>query len=158
MHLFYGNLGRKTNDDTTSAFDLFDTECTGAIDVKELRVAMRALGFDIPKEDVKALSDKIATTGKDGRICITFDSFTEAMAERILGRDSREEIAKAFSLFDEENSGKITLNTLRKIAKDLGEQMTDQELEEMIAEADGDNDGEVTLDDFVKVMQSANIY
>lgn len=141
-----------------SAFDLFDTECSGAIDVKELRVAMRALGFDVPKEETKDLSEKIATTGQDGRICITFDSFADAMSERVAGRDSREEMAKAFALFDEESTGKITLKTLKKVAKDLGEQITDQELEEMIAEADGDNDGEVTLEDFVKIMQSTNIY
>ena len=126
--------------------------------MKDLRVAMRALGFDASKEEAKALAEKIAGTGKDGRVCITFESFVDAMSERIAGRDSKEEITKAFALFDEEKNGKINLKTLKKIAKDLGETMTDQELEEMIVEADGDGDGEVTLEDFVKIMQSTNIY
>ena len=128
------------------------------MDVKDLRVAMRALGFDATKEEARALAEQIASTGKDGKIMISFDSFVEAMSERIAGRDSREEISKAFALFDEERTGKINLKTLRKIAKDLGETMTDQELEEMIAEADGDADGEVTLEDFIKIMQSTNLY
>jgi centrin-1 len=127
------------------------------MDVKDLRVAMRALGFDASKDEAKLLAEKISTPGKDGRT-ITFDAFVEAMSERIAGRDSKEEIAKAFALFDEEHTGKINLKTLKKIAKDLGETMTDQELEEMIVEADADGDGEVTLDDFVKIMQSTNLY
>lgn len=128
------------------------------IDVKDFRVAMRALGFDASKEEAKAIAEKIASMGKDGRVCITFDAFVDAMAEKIAGRDSKEEISKAFALFDEEHTGKINLKTLKKIAKDLGETMTDQELEEMIVEADGDGDGEVTLEDFIKIMQSTNIY
>ena len=141
-----------------TAFDLFDSDSSGTIDVKDLRVAMRALGFDATKEEAKALAEKIASTGKDGRICVTFDSFVEAMSERIAARDPKEEMAKAFALFDEEGTGKINLKTLKKIAKDLGETMTDQELEEMIVEADADGDGQVTLEDFVKIMQSTNIY
>ena len=128
------------------------------MDVKDLRVAMRALGFDVSKEEAKSVAENIATPGKDGRVLITFDAFVETMSERLAGRDSKEEIGKAFALFDEERSGKISLKTLKKIAKDLGETMTDQELEEMIIEADGDGDGEVTLEDFVKIMQSTNLY
>ena len=119
---------------------------------------MRALGFDVTREEAKALAEKLATPGNNGRVVISFDSFVEAMSERMAGRDSKEEIEKAFKLFDEDNTGKISLKTLKKIAKDLGENMTDQELEEMIIEADGDGDGQVTIEDFVKIMQSTNLY
>ena len=123
-----------------------------------MRVALRALGFDASKDEVKIMSERIAHTGKDGRVCITFESFTDAVSDRMLARDPREEMAKAFALFDEEQRGKINIQTLKRIAKELGESMTDQELEEMIIEADQDNDGEVNLEDFIKMMQSTNIY
>jgi len=119
---------------------------------------MRALGFDATKEEAKALAEKIASTNKDGRVSVSFDAFLEVMSERIANRDPKEEITKAFALFDEDNTGKINLKTLKKIAKDLGETMTDQELEEMIVEADTDGDGEVTLEDFIKIMQATNIF
>jgi Ca2+-binding EF-hand superfamily protein len=32
------------------AFDLFDTDKSGSIDYHELKVAIRALGFDVKKE------------------------------------------------------------------------------------------------------------
>ena len=51
-------------------------------------------------------------------------------------KDSREEILKAFRLFDDEEKGKISLRNLKRVAKELGEQMTDEELIEMIEEAD----------------------
>ena len=139
-------------------FELFDSDGVGAIEAKELGVAMRALGFSDSKDEIAALADRISTSGQTGGRVILLDAFTDAMAERIASRDPTDEIKRAFELFDEGNTGKITLATLRKVAKDLGEVMTDQELEEMIAEADSDNDGQVTLEDFIKLMQATNIY
>ena len=57
-----------------------------------------------------------------------------------------------FNLFDVQNRGHITFDDLRRVAKELGETMTEAELREMIERADGDHDGNVTADDFFKIM------
>ena len=50
------------------------------------------------------------------------------MTEIILARDPMEEIKRAFQLFDDDNTGKITLRNLRRVAKQFGDRLEDEEL------------------------------
>ena len=51
-----------------------------------------------------------------------------AVSERILARDPMEEIRRAIQLFDDDNTGKISLRNLRRVARDLGDKLDDEEL------------------------------
>jgi centrin-1 len=73
-------------------------------------------------------------------------------------RDPREEILKAFKLFDDDSTGKISLRNLKRVARELGETMTDDELQEMIDEADRDGDGEISEEEFIRIMKKTNLF
>lgn len=73
------------------------------------------------------------------------------MGEKVLNRDPLDEIRRAFRLFDDDNTGKISLRNLRRVAKELGENLTDEELRAMIDEFDLDNDGEINEEEFIAI-------
>lgn len=137
------------------AFDLFDSDGSGTIDVKELKVAMRALGFEPRKEEMKKMISEVdkEATGK-----ISFNDFLAVMTQKMAEKDTKEEILKAFRLFDDDETGKISFKNLKRVANELGESLTDEELQEMIDEADRDGDGEVNEEEFLKIMKKTNLY
>src|SRR5574343_1079248 len=139
-------LTEEQRQEIKDAFDLFDTDGSGSIDAKELKVAMRALGFEPKKEEIRKM---IADIDKDGSGTIDFQECLSMMAAKMAERDPREEIMKAFRLFDDDDSGSINFAKLKRVAKELGESMSDDELQERIDEADRDGDGVINLDDFM---------
>lgn len=89
---------------------------------------MRALGFDVKKPEVL----KILQTSGSERGLLSQDEFTRTMTEYILQRDPLDEIRRAFQLFDDDGTGKISIKNLRRVAKELGEVLEEEELLAMI--------------------------
>ena len=111
---------------------------------------MRALGFEPKKEEIRKM---IADADRDGSGVIDFPEFLDMMTQKMAERDPREEMLKAFRLFDDDETGKISFKNLKRVAKELGENMTDDEIQEMIDEADRDGDGEIGEEEFMRIMK-----
>ena len=67
--------------------------------------------------------------------------------------DNKDDILKVFRLFDDDDSGAITLNDLLRVARELGETMTQAELKEMIDRADLDGDGVISPEEFINIVK-----
>jgi centrin-1 len=129
-----------------------------------LKVALRALGFEPAKEEIKRLvSDLDANgTGKEkdkdgGQVTIDFNAFLEIMTTKMSEKDSPEELEKAFTLFSKNSHDQIiSFEDLKDVALELGENMSDDELKEMIYEANRkDRDGDVSKTEFMSILNKA---
>jgi Ca2+-binding EF-hand superfamily protein len=89
---------------------------------------------------------------KDGNGTIDFSEFIEMMPRQEKDDNAEEEMLEAFQVFDTDGNGSITADELRQIFMNLGEKLTDEEITDMIKEADIDGDGEINYQEFVKMM------
>jgi len=76
------DLTEEQRQEIKEAFDLFDSEKIGFIDAKELKVAMRALGFEPKKEEVKKLIGEIDKSGGEG--ILKYEEFLEIMTQKMV--------------------------------------------------------------------------
>ena len=148
------NLTDEQKGELKEAFELFDTDGSGAVDCSELHTAMKALGFEPKKEEIDKM---VREMDKDGDATVDLEEFFIMMAEMMNKKDGKDELLKGFKLFDDDGTGKISFANFKRVAKELGENMTDKELEEIIAEADTDKDGEINQDEFLKVMEKTGL-
>ncbi|KAI5199141.1 EF-hand [Aureobasidium subglaciale] len=158
-------LSEEQREEINEAFSLFDLDKDNHIDYHELKVALKALGFDLPKSDILSLlqthgipaSSSSATASQKpsfsgpSRLVLPHAAFVSIAASRILARDPRDEILRAFELFDADGKGNINLMDLRRVARELGEGLQEEELVAMIEEFDLDGDGAISRDEFVGI-------
>ena len=138
------------------SFDLFqkdDKDSVGEarIDAEDLLVVMRALGHEPRKEDLKKL---VTEVDKDNTGQLDFDGYLNIILNKMAERPSQLDLEKAFRLFDHEKKGTIDVADLKRIAGQIGEQIEDEELEDMIREADQSGTGMVGQQDFTKIVTS----
>ncbi|KAI8473963.1 MAG: Centrin-3 [Monoraphidium minutum] len=124
------------------AFDRLAEGQGGEVTPRQLKIALRALGFPVKKADVRAL---LRDAGLDASAPLGFDAFREACAAKLLERAPREEVARAFQLFDLSGAGRVG-------PADLRVDITPDELQDMVAEFDADGDGYIDAAEFAAIM------
>ena len=129
------------------AFEMFDTAKKGTIDPKELKAAMISLGFETKSPTVFEMICDLEKHGGE----IEFDEFLEAISNKLGNRETKEGINRIFDLFDDDKTDTINLNNIRRVARELGETMSIDELKEMLNRASEKGD-EITREDFYKIM------
>ncbi|KAF3481354.1 cell division control protein 31 [Arthroderma uncinatum] len=164
------DLSEEQREEINEAFTLFDLDRDRHLDYHELRVAFRALGFTLSKPDLISLlttygvprtpspqqqqqqSRQQQAPPHPSSLLMPLTSFQAVTARKILERDPREEILRAFELFDEGGKGYIDLEDLRRVARELGETgLEEDELRAMIEEFDLEGVGGVTREGFVGI-------
>ncbi|KAL3859433.1 hypothetical protein ACJMK2_009654 [Sinanodonta woodiana] len=133
------------------AFSLFDKDGDGSITTDELGTVMRNLGQFPSEEELKQMLKEIDIDG-DGTF--SFEEFVQVMAN--MGgiseqseEDEERELREAFRVFDKTGCGYICASDVRAILQCMGEDLTEEEIDEMIAEVDIDGDGRIDFNEFI---------
>merc|ERR1711990_980603 len=106
-----------------TAFDIFDGDLSGVVDPQELKDAFVALGFGGQNKFVYQILAELDDDRSGG---IDFAEFLRLATAKIGEKDSRAEVNKVFTAFDPNRAGKFTVQDLKKVAKDLGEDLADE--------------------------------
>jgi len=133
------------------AFTMFDTNGNGTIDPKELKAAMNSLGFEKKSPTVYEMICDLEQMGNE----VDFDEFLDAISNKLGNRETKEGINRIFDLFDDDKTGTINLGNIKRVAKELGETMSTEELREMLQRASS-NGEEITREDFYNIMTKKN--
>lgn len=162
--------------DFKEPFEIFDKDGDGLIDIKELSFVMRALGQEKKTEaelqelvnkvdaeidasghkndkNVKNDKDRPMNAREKSKGTIDFSKYLKIVVHvGIKQKDKREGLSEAFRHFDREGKGLISVEELRHLMTNFGDKLTEQELKEMIREADPDKDGQVKYNEFIEVL------
>ena len=128
------------------AFGVFDADGNGEISAEELAQVMQALGLAPSVIDLRALIREVDVEGSG---TVDFEEFKALMiAQR---GDNQSRLKLAFSIFDQDNSDRITAEELKNVMGRFG--LSEAELATMIKEVDLDGDGAIGFAEFCQLAQ-----
>ena len=133
-------------------FDQFDKDKDGKISGKELQNAMISMGQNPTEEEINEMMNEV-DLNRDGKI--DFDEFMILMSKSSPDTQTEDEVINAFRVFDKEGNGLISSVELKHIMMSIGDKMTEEEADEMVNEADIDEDGMINYEEFVRMMMAS---
>jgi Ca2+-binding EF-hand superfamily protein len=164
---------KEQNRDLQTAFEIFDKDGTGNIDIKDLKVILRALGFEPQEDEIKRLLSTINRSDDEennkkgfSTNTIDFEEFKKIMSNKLRESEEIEQLKVGFHSFTDKTLPKepgeqdyITLKSLREVAKELNEVINDEELKEMMVQANPElknliNEGKGDDESIYKISQT----
>ena len=135
-----------------AAFKFFDKDGNGTVEPEEISQVLKALGLEMTDEELK---DIMSSLDENGDGVMDFQEFVQMMDRRMSISSQRAEIEQTFKVFDKNGDVKITFDELKEVLTQLGEEVTDKDVMDMIKEADLNGDGAIDFEEFM-IMMTAN--
>lgn len=130
-------------------FDLFDKDKDGLIPTKELGNLMRILGAAPSNLELETIIQNLESNNHK---LISFEKFIVIFQKKLESQDSEEDIINEFRKLDKDNNGTISENDLRNLMSNYDNPLSDEEIEEIIQEANVDSNGNIDYINFTKIL------
>ena len=119
--------------DIKGAFELFDAN-DGKIHAREIRTTMQNIGFDEKNPSVYEVMTEI--DNPKNKSLGNFNDFCQTVNNRIPERETTEDLRRVFNLFlDDPNATTTSLQPIKKVTEELGENIDELELGAMLNKA-----------------------
>jgi len=147
------NVSEELIADLSEAFRLFDSDGSGGITMKELSVCIESLGQNPSETDLQSTFDEL---DEDKSGFVDFPEFARFMVRQMQLKENPEVLKEAFKIFDSDGSGSVSrqelVETMKDVMKGTGEDIPEDDIDEIIKEADKDGNGEIGYPEFLILM------
>jgi len=134
-----------------NAFKAFDKKNEDKIKVGDIEPAMKKLGHTIKPDWLEKIEHLIDAEGTG---YIQLEEFCNILRKKFKDDEDERELKEMFRILDKEKRGEVNTNELRWILKQLGDDLTEADIDDMIADVDTDGSGWVDYNEFHKLMTS----
>jgi calmodulin len=131
-------------------FAFYDRDKDGSLLVDDAIVVMRSLGITLLESDVKSLEIAI------GSRKVGWDEFLSIATPRAAAPISSDELRKAFSVFDRDRTGVVSVEELRHVMTTMGEKLTEEEVEELVRIGKVPSSGSLSYSEFAALLTASS--
>jgi len=142
-------ITQKMLDDAQQAFSLFDKKGNGTVSTKELEKVFKTLSLKVEDDKLKDWCDE---ADEEATGTLSWEQFRPIYECKVREDEDERELREAFRVLDKGNKGVIPVADLRWLLQELGDELTEDEIEDMITETDTDGSGTVDYDEFYTLM------
>ncbi len=135
-------------------FSTFDNDRSGSITLKELKEIYSALGHDFSDNEIIGMMHNI-DINEDG--FITFHEFLNLYKNHVFFKLQEEKLIEAFKICDLDGNKYVTLDELKSIMHEVGENLKDPQIKAILKEVDSDNDNRINFKEFIQLMKNSKI-
>ena len=147
------NIPKEVLSEYKEIFDSYDINKNGKIERKEMKIILKKLGKNGTQEEIDEIWRALNKIESDSTI--SFDDFIEFINRFNLTKNSMstDDIINAFEIFDRNHDGTISINEFKHILMDLGQKLSEEEVEEIFQDIDFNEDGKINYREFVEFWQ-----
>ena len=130
-------------------FDMFDADKDTKITTKELGDCLRVCGAAPSQQELEMIVQGLEENGNE---FISFEKFLVLLEKLLQNQDSEEDLINEFKKMDKLDNGTISEKDLRNLMANYENALSQNEIEDIIQEANVDQNGYINIEKFVKIL------